>query len=190
MDDGITITIDCPIICKVYLYGIFHLLFNLLSLGLMIFAIIILFSEDIIVIVPILLIIIEILEFIKPIALLGYIIMRIVTKYSNKYNWYILIKVALIAISVLNIYLYIKYCQFNNQGKFIVVMFITICTLFISLISEYSFCSLLIEYQKQQKEKREKQFPNVDAPPITDQTEPILLLPFLIEIINYIISCN
>ena len=101
MDDGITITIDCPIICKVYLYGIFHLLFNLLSLGLMIFAIIILFSEDIIVIVPILLIII--LEFIKPIALLGYIIMRIVTKYSNKYNWYILIKVALIAISVLNI---------------------------------------------------------------------------------------
>lgn len=188
MDDGITITIDCPIICKVYLYGIFHLLFNLLSLGLMIFAIIILFSEDIIVIVPILLIII--LEFIKPIALLGYIIMRIVTKYSNKYNWYILIKVALIAISVLNIYLYIKFCQFNNQGKFIVVMFITICTLFISLISEYSFCSLLIEYQKQQKEKREKQFPNVDAPPITDQTEPILLLPFLIEIINYIISCN
>ena len=138
MDDGITITIDCPIICKVYLYGIFHLLFNLLSLGLMIFAIIILFSEDIIVIVPILLIII--LEFIKPIALLGYIIMRIVTKYSNKYNWYILIKVALIAISVLNIYLYIKFCQFNNQGKFIVVMFITICTLFISLISEYSFC--------------------------------------------------
>ena len=108
MDDGITITIDCPIICKVYLYGIFHLLFNLLSLGLMIFAIIILFSEDIIVIVPILLIIIEILEFIKPIALLGYIIMRIVTKYSNKYNWYILIKVALIAISVLNIYLYIN----------------------------------------------------------------------------------
>ena len=49
MDDGITITIDCPIICKVYLYGIFHLLFILLSLGLMIFAIIILFSEDIIV---------------------------------------------------------------------------------------------------------------------------------------------
>ena len=181
MDDGITITIDCPIICKVYLYGIFHLLFNLLSLGLMIFAIIILFSEDIIGIVPILLIIIEILEFIKPIALLGYIIMRIVTKYSNKYNWYILIKVALIAISVLNIYLYIKCCQFNNQGKFIVVMFITICTLFISLISEYSFCSLLIEYQKQQKEKREKQYPNVDAPPITDQTEPILPPPAFLD---------
>ena len=92
-----------------------------------------------------------------------------------------MIKVALIAISVLNIYLYIKFCQFNNQGKFIVVMFITICTLFISLISEYSFCSLLIEYQKQQKEKREKQFPNVDAPPITDQTEPILPPPAFLD---------
>ena len=180
MDDG-TIPIDWSITCKVYFHGILNFIFNLLSLGFMIFTIILLFSEDIIVVVPILLILIEIFEFIKPIALLGYNIMRIVTKYLNKYNWYILIKVALVAISGLNIYLYIKCCQFNNKGYFLIVLCITICTLIFSIIYEYSFCSLLIEYQKQKREKREKQFPNIDAPPINDQTEAILPPPAFLD---------
>lgn len=183
MDDGITITIpiDCPLICKVYLHGIILFLFTLITLGLMTFGIIIILSEVIIISVPLLIIIIKILEFIKPIVLLGYIIMRIVTKFSDKYKWYVLIQVALIAITGLNIYLYIKGCQFNDHSMFLPVLSFTIFALIISTLFEFDFCTLLNEYKKKKREKREKQFPNVDAPPINDQTEAILPPPAFLD---------
>ena len=181
MDDGMTITIDCPVICKVYVQGIRLVLSGLISLGFMIFEIIVLFSDEIIFSVPILLIVIKIYDCIKPTVLLGYIIMRIVTKYSDKYKWYMLIIVALIAISGLNCYFCYKGCQDNSDNRFLGVSIFSIFSLLCSLFFDFGFYCILKEYKKQNKEKRKKEYPNIDAPPVTDQTEPILPPPAFLD---------